>query len=438
MMRICRAVVTQAVAGVLIAGLAGAARAQVAYSPGPNNPSPSNESASGQNIVVLQIQVTNNASEAAVIQSLTIGTQGTLNDATGISAVDLYVDLNGNGWLETPGDLALVTGQTFATDDGNLTFTNLNRTIAVGASELWIVVEDMSGSGVDGDTWVTHLGTSTTLSAVGATSGSNLTITGVSVNGGRKTVSSTGCTQWVLGAPLSVTGQPTAGATAWPIAALEIRTSTANAETVTSITVTASGTGNDLTEVSRVRLFRDTNGNGVLELSGASPDPEIGPANVGYNADNGTAPLSGLNETIAAGSRAFYIVAYDFSSTLQAGSTFTLSVASASDLVRSGAHSPSCQTHGPPTTHGTTTAGGPGSPPPTTTDPATGPTGQPRPGDSGDGHPPMYCCPVWPMGQGGGGPGPGTFFLAWGPLLLLASAILLLRRHRPAWATRRR
>ncbi len=419
---------TGILAATVVACLAGAAHAQVAYAPGPNNPSPSNESASGQNIVVLQIQVTNNASEAAIIQSLTVGTQGTLNDATGISSVDLCADLNGNGWLETPGDLALVTGQTFASDDGTVTFSSLNRTIGVGASELWIVVEDMSGSGQDGETWVTHLGTSTTLTAVGATSGSSLTISGVSVNGGRKTISSTSCTEWVLGAPLNVSGQPTAGATAWPIAALEIRTSTANGETVTSITVTASGTGNDLTEVSRVRLFRDANGNGALELSGTSPDAEIGPANVGYNTDDGTAPLSGLNETIPAGSRRFYIVAYDFSSSLQAGSTFTLSVANGSDVVRSGAHSPSCQTHGPPTTHGTTAAAGPGSTP-------NDPTGQPRPGDDGHGHPPMYCCPVWP--SSGDGHGPGAFFVAWGPLLLLALVIALRPRSRPAWARRR-
>jgi hypothetical protein len=434
-----------AAAAALIAGATGTAAAQVSYQPGPLNPHTSNESASGTGIASLQAQVTVGGVEPAIIHSMTVDHQGTLDDATDIAAVHLYLDVNGNGYLDPGVDAALSTNQSFAVDDGTVTFGSLNRTIANGSSELWLVVVDLNGNGSQGEHWRTHLGTSTTLTATGATSGNALTVTGVSVNSGSKKINTSNCTLTLVGTTVTQpTTAPAPGTVAYPMARLELRASTAMGVKVTSLTFTASGTGDDLIDIAAVRLFRDADMDGALTIP---TDPEIGGSGISFNMDDGTAPFASLNETVPAGGRLWLIVAYDWAAAGITGGTYTVSVASANDITRCGvsAHTcttSSCQLHGIPTTH-----------PPTTVSPGGNPTTNPNPGggpgsepvddpypDEPRTHKPSYCCAVLP-GAGGGLGGAGgalqALLFGWGPLLLLAGLLLALRNRETAPAVRR-
>jgi hypothetical protein len=419
----------------VVALCAGVAVAQVSYQPGPMNPNTSNESASATGIASLQVQVSVGGTEPAVIHSMTVDHQGTVDDATDIAAIHLYLDVNGNGWLDPGVDTALSTNKTFAADDGTVTFGSLNRTIPNGSSELWLVVVDLNGNASQGEQFRTHLGTSTTFTATGATSGNALTVSGVSVNSGAKKIDAGHCTLTLVG---TVVTQPSAAPapndTAYPMARLELRASSSMSVKVSSITFTASGTGDDLLDVASVRLFRDADADGVLTLT---TDPEIGASNISFNMDDGTAPFTGLNEIVPAGGRLWLIVAYDWAASITGG-TYTVSVASSNDITRCGilAHScatSSCQVHGVPTVHPPTTVPTGGTP---TTNPNPGtsdPIDDPYP-DEPRRHVPSYCCAVVPGAGGAGGAGGAleALLFGWGPLLLLAGVLLLLRTRKDA------
>lgn len=92
---------------------------------------------------------------------------------------------------------------------------------------------------------------------------------------------------------------------------------------VTSVTLTASGTGADPTALS-ARLWRDVNGNGLLE---STIDFAISAAGA-YTADDGTLAFSGLTEVIPAGTSARWLVMYDFNGSAAVGDTFRATVAS--------------------------------------------------------------------------------------------------------------
>jgi N-acetylneuraminic acid mutarotase/uncharacterized protein (DUF2141 family) len=100
---------------------------------------------------------------------------------------------------------------------------------------------------------------------------------------------------------------------------------------VTSVTVRASGSGNDALGVSAVKLFRDTNGNGVVDTG----EVQLGSSQT-YAADNGSATFSGLSLQVAANSRENLLVTQDFAGNALAGQTFAASIATGDSVVARG------------------------------------------------------------------------------------------------------
>jgi hypothetical protein len=110
--------------------------------------------------------------------------------------------------------------------------------------------------------------------------------------------------------------------------------------TLTSLKLTASGSGNDATGITNVSLYRDTNKNGVLD----SGDTLITSGT--YGADNGTLTLS-MGNAINANSTADYLVVYSFSTTAQAG-TYQVTVVSNADVSGTGPGGQNIQITGAP------------------------------------------------------------------------------------------
>lgn len=88
--------------------------------------------------------------------------------------------------------------------------------------------------------------------------------------------------------------------------------------TLTQVDVFAFGTGNDSTAVTNVKLYADTNANGLFEVG---VDPQVGSSQV-FGADNGTVSFTGLGQTIAAATYLDVFVVYSFSGLGTAGETF--------------------------------------------------------------------------------------------------------------------
>ncbi len=95
--------------------------------------------------------------------------------------------------------------------------------------------------------------------------------------------------------------------------------------TMTSLKVTASGTGNDATDISAVKLYLDANGNGIVD----GGDSLLGSST--YSSDNGTA-LIAFNNVLPAFGNANYLVVYDFGGLAPNGYTYQASIASNNDL----------------------------------------------------------------------------------------------------------
>ena len=100
---------------------------------------------SGVNVPMVQLVTTATGTENAKITSVTIQASGTGNDALDIVAVKLYLDVNGNGVVDT-GD-TLLAGGTFSADDGSL---NLPLTTALtvmsGTPQNLLVTYDFSAT----------------------------------------------------------------------------------------------------------------------------------------------------------------------------------------------------------------------------------------------------------------------------------------------------
>ncbi|MFH1421898.1 MAG: hypothetical protein ABIH42_04195, partial [Planctomycetota bacterium] len=104
--------------------------------------------------------------------------------------------------------------------------------------------------------------------------------------------------------------------------------------TISSLTIRALGTGDDSLDISAVKLYNDTNGNGAVDEN----ELQIG-VNQTYDADNGTAIFDNLNEVITQNTSENWLVVYDFAGTASNNETFTCSVEGIDSITAIGASS---------------------------------------------------------------------------------------------------
>lgn len=111
-----------------------------------------------------------------------------------------------------------------------------------------------------------------------------------------------------LGSNSPTTGTTyTRGQTLRPMLQFVATAGSGQAVRINSITLGASGTGNDQTGVTSVKVYVDTNGNGQFNAG----EPLVGSGT--YNADNGTLTITfTTTQVIAASSSRTYLVTYDF------------------------------------------------------------------------------------------------------------------------------
>ncbi|MHC4599269.1 MAG: Kelch repeat-containing protein, partial [Planctomycetota bacterium] len=160
-------------------------------------------------LVMLHLRFTAGASEGITVNSLTFHAQGTGDDFHDVSSVCFFRDMDTDGSLGRPNDTLLVPaayGLTYAADDGALTFGSLSHTIGAGATEEYLLVYYMGGSG--SGNYRATFDPSVDASAVGASSASPATIVGGPFIGPQVNISlNPGWTNTFPSAPMGFIGE---------------------------------------------------------------------------------------------------------------------------------------------------------------------------------------------------------------------------------------
>ncbi len=109
------------------------------------------QTAETQGIVVLHA-VLSAGDQAVTVDAATFRAAGSGDDAADLAAVKLFADLDGDGAVDA-GEPQIGGTRTFAADDGEVTFSALDRTIAAGESESWILTYDAGRSACPCETY---------------------------------------------------------------------------------------------------------------------------------------------------------------------------------------------------------------------------------------------------------------------------------------------
>jgi hypothetical protein len=134
---------------------------------GPQNPPARDISRCATSVVVLQVHLEGSPRRDTPVESVTFSATGTGDDAAHISAVSLHVDGNGNGVLDGL-DTPLGSASTYASDDGEVSFTGLGRIIPASGSEIWILAYDLGGPPPSGSTFAARIRSNLDIVATGA------------------------------------------------------------------------------------------------------------------------------------------------------------------------------------------------------------------------------------------------------------------------------
>ncbi len=242
------------------------------------------------------------------LTGVTLTAGGSGNDATGYASVRLVRDSNANGTYEPASDTQVATMAAFAADNGTVTFT-LSDAFTAGLTNTYFVVSAYNASVTAGNTFQCRVS--------GAAYGySGTTATGIPAPASLTAGLTIAVPSFTITDASSATqGTAYLGGTDYVIQSFTVAYPSGPANTITSMTLTASGTGNDLNDYASVRLFRDSNSSTSYEV-GVDAQVATQPS---FTSNNGTCTftLAGTESQFAAATtkRYFIVVAYNLNGT---------------------------------------------------------------------------------------------------------------------------
>jgi hypothetical protein len=258
---------------------------------------------------------------AVTLNSITLTASGSGFDHNGYSQVALYHDTNTNGSWDAGDALAATAVTAFPSDNGARTFTlSSPLAIAGAASARFFVVVTMNGATTPqpGHTFKTRV---TAIASTATNDGSGLPsgiMEGIEILGNRLTVSATAGTAQQVVATAQGPGGDGVEAGKFSVA----NTGLGSADLLT-ITLRASGTGDDSAAYSQVAIYRDGASGSVGSFDFAN-DTLIDSAASGFNADNGTLTFTvpASEQTIAVSTSRDYFVVVKLNGAASANQTF--------------------------------------------------------------------------------------------------------------------
>jgi hypothetical protein len=145
-------------------------------SAGGSNPVTRNVAVGQKDEGMFQVKLQAGSTEHIDISSITFKMNGSGDESSDLDSVRLYQDVDGDGLLDA-GDIQIGSTLTGLSDNDSLVFGGINERIVWGNYETWLVVYDFADGQGEGDTYRVEFQGSANVTAVGATSGSNITAT---------------------------------------------------------------------------------------------------------------------------------------------------------------------------------------------------------------------------------------------------------------------
>ncbi|MEZ6184914.1 MAG: VCBS repeat-containing protein [Planctomycetota bacterium] len=283
---------------------------------GPSSPGNQVVFPNATGVGLLQLDVRTSSAEAIRIDTLRLQTSGSGNDAADVTSASLHLDVDSDGTLSAPDQLIAVAASA-ATDNGPLSFSGLARTLAASQLERWLVSYDLSGTAQDGASFRLDLGSSADVVAQGESSQQAVVAQGPPVTGGG-TVTVARATLTVSAGATSGGGAVTPGTANTTVLQLVLAAGQTEAVRVTSLGVSSSGSGDEVGDLSALRLWIDPNADGVGDFQLASGT---------FSVDNGTLVFTGFNRQIGAGQSETWVVTADVAPGSVGGDVFTAALA---------------------------------------------------------------------------------------------------------------
>lgn len=256
------------------------------------------------------------------LTGLTVAASGSGNDSTGYASVRLYRDANANGNYDAGVDTQVATQAAFSADNGTLNYT-LTENFTAGATNTYFIIGEYNGTVAAGNTFQTRI-TAATYGYSGTTS----TTLPAPASGFTAGV--------IIAAPTLVFADNSSATQAnaylsgsnFVIQQFTVNYPAGPNNTLTSITVTASGTGDDLNDYASVALYRDVNSNATYDVG---VDAQVNSV-AAFSADNGTLnfTLAGAESQFTAGQTKQYFIVVAFNNNGTNNTTFSSQVTAAS------------------------------------------------------------------------------------------------------------
>jgi len=278
---------------------------------GEKAPTDQNATASQQDVVMTQLKVRAGVGAGSyTVTAIAFTHQGTAGAMANVSSARLYRDNNSDGKLQAGGDALLATINSPGT---TMNFTGFNSVVTGGAAGHFLVVYNFNGATV-GHTYAVR------------TAPGSLTVTGAptvvgppNVDSNTTTISNSASVSVALGDNNPTDTWQVVGAAAQDRTLLQLAFSAGTVDDVSlhSLTVTFTEVGGQAFEsndVADIRLYRDNDGDGVLD---DGSDPQVGEtrtwSRTGTDTNLTFNPADNDNRVVSAGTTVNFIVVIDLS-----------------------------------------------------------------------------------------------------------------------------
>ncbi len=256
---------------------------------------------------VMHVQLSTFLSTDVSVSTIRLSAQGTGYDEIDISSVEVYLDQIPYDTY-TVGDTLLGSG-IFDADDGKATISLAPAVLVSSGTPRNLIIRcTLNGNGPDGATYSFRIASSADISVAFVPGGPTFA-TGTPLSGATLTITSGGAKLNLLPGSNPPADTETLNVRdGVPVLQFSLYNRDSGTITVNSVTVTASGSGNDQANLWAANIYLDANSNGVVD---AAEEPAL--ATYTYAGDD-SSTIVPVAASIAAGKRADFLITYDFSS----------------------------------------------------------------------------------------------------------------------------
>ena len=300
---------------------------------GANNPAASAFAVPAEDVPMLQLRLSASAEETLAVTSITVKADGTGDDASNITELCLWRDVNLDGIISPGTDARIAQDNGFGEDDGTaeISIGSGGWGIPAGTSQTFIVAAHFAAGTPVGETYRISVVENDAVIAMGRESETRAQVTGAPLQGNDMTTSAEGVLTIAAGECNPPAGAIPPGSSDFALLQLRLCASNAEPLAVTSVTVTASGTADDTRFIRNLKLWKELVPDGELQEGADSLIATVS----GFSEDNGTVTfdIGGDGIVIPAGSFFDYLVTACFPDSVLRNETYRVSVPLNSDVI---------------------------------------------------------------------------------------------------------